>query len=60
MSTSGSPASWKDSARRGCQYDDHARALDESRLPILLTERRDHVEYLAECLRDLARHVIVL
>lgn len=40
--------------------DDVIAAVDEGRCPILLTERRDHLEYLAERLRGFVRHLIVL
>ncbi|MCP5069848.1 MAG: DEAD/DEAH box helicase family protein [bacterium] len=40
--------------------DDVVRALEEGRSPLLLTERRDHVEYFAEHLGSLARNLIVL
>ena len=35
-------------------------ALEEGRSPILLTERKDHLEYFAERLRGFARHLVVL
>ncbi len=35
-------------------------ALKEQRSPIVLTERRDHLEHLATRLRGVARHLIVL
>ena len=35
-------------------------ALVEGRSPIVLTERKDHLEYLADRLRSFAKHVIVL
>ncbi len=40
--------------------DDVTTALDEGRSPILLTERKDHLELLAASLRSVARHLIVL
>jgi superfamily II DNA or RNA helicase len=40
--------------------DDVVRALEERRSPILLTERKDHLEYFAAQLGKLARHVVVL
>jgi superfamily II DNA or RNA helicase len=40
--------------------DDVISALGEGRSPILLTERRDHLEYLAERLRGAARNLVVL
>src|SRR2546427_2109513 len=39
---------------------DVASALAEGRSPILLTERKDHLEYLADLLRGVARHLVVL
>ena len=35
-------------------------SLEEGRSPILLTERKDHLEYFAERLREFARHLVVL
>jgi len=40
--------------------DDVVALIEEGRSPILLTERKDHLESLAERLRRLVRHVIVL
>jgi superfamily II DNA or RNA helicase len=40
--------------------NDVIQALDEGRSPILLTERRDHLDYFAEKLSDIARNLIVL
>lgn len=40
--------------------NDIIAAVDERRSPIVLTERRDHLEYLASRLRGFARHVVVL
>lgn len=39
---------------------DIRQALVEGRSPILLTERKDHLEYLAGELRDTVRHLVVL
>ena len=50
----------EDEARNRLILDDVIGALEEGRSPILLTERRDHVEYFAERLRGFARHVVVL
>ena len=36
------------------------RALEEGRSPILLTERKDHLEYFATRLEKFARHLVVL
>jgi superfamily II DNA or RNA helicase len=47
--------------QRNCLIlDDVIRALEEGRSPILLTERKDHLEYLASRLRSFTRHLIVL
>ncbi|MBL0212162.1 MAG: DEAD/DEAH box helicase family protein [Holophagaceae bacterium] len=39
---------------------DVRQALLEGRSPILLTERREHLNWLAEALKDAAKHVVVL
>lgn len=39
---------------------DVVNALDEGRSPILLTERKDHLEYFANRLAGVARNLIVL
>lgn len=39
---------------------DIRQALAEERSPILLTERKDHLEYLAGELRDTVKHLVVL
>ena len=40
--------------------DDVIAAIQEGRSPILLTERKDHLEYFAEHLRRVVRHLVVL
>jgi superfamily II DNA or RNA helicase len=50
----------EDEARNRLILDDVLRALEEGRSPILLTERRDHLEYFAEQLRGFVRHLVVL
>ena len=50
----------EDQARNRMIIEDVAQALGEGRSPILLTERRDHLEHLAERLRLLVRHIVVL
>jgi superfamily II DNA or RNA helicase len=40
--------------------NDVLHALDEHRSPILLTERKDHLEYFAERLQRVTRHLVVL
>jgi superfamily II DNA or RNA helicase len=49
-----------DEARNRRILDDVIAVLEEGRSPILLTERKDHVEYFADYLRGLVRHVVVL
>ena len=49
-----------DAERNALILDDVIRAVHEQRSPILLTERRDHLEYLAERLRGFVRHLVVL
>ena len=41
-------------------FEDVVHALEEKRSPILLTERRDHLEHFASRLRNFTRHLIVL
>lgn len=40
--------------------DDVIQAIEEGRSPILLTERRDHLEFFADQLKDTAKNLIVL
>jgi superfamily II DNA or RNA helicase len=40
--------------------NDVIAVLQEGRSPIVLTERKEHVDYLADQLRGLVRHVVVL
>jgi superfamily II DNA or RNA helicase len=49
-----------DETRNELILNDIIAAVDEGRSPIVLTERRDHLEYLANRLRGFARHVVVL
>jgi superfamily II DNA or RNA helicase len=49
-----------DEARNRMIIEDVAQALREGRSPVLLTERRDHLEHLAERLRPVVRHLVVL
>jgi superfamily II DNA or RNA helicase len=49
-----------DEARNALIIDDTIAALESGRSPLLLTERRDHLEYLARRLRPAARHLVVL
>jgi superfamily II DNA or RNA helicase len=41
-------------------FEDVVHALEERRSPILLTERRDHLEYFTERLKNFTRHLVVL
>ena len=49
-----------DERRNELILQDVIDALVEGRSPIVLTERKDHLEYLARRLRSFAKHVIVL
>ncbi len=49
-----------DERRNRLILDDVVQALEERRSPILLTERRDHLEYFAKRLRGLTRNLIIL
>jgi len=50
----------QDETRNAMILNDVIRALADGRSPILLTERRDHLEYFAKKLRPFARHLVVL
>lgn len=49
-----------DESRNRLILDDVIRAVHERRFVILLTERRDHLEYLAKHLQRFVRHLVVL
>jgi superfamily II DNA or RNA helicase len=49
-----------DERRNALIIDDVVRALDEKRSPILLTQRRNHLEHLKERLSGFTRHLVVL
>ncbi len=49
-----------DEERNVLILDDVIRALEDGRSPILLTERKDHLEYFATRLARVARHLVVL
>ncbi|MGH7267331.1 MAG: TOTE conflict system archaeo-eukaryotic primase domain-containing protein [Candidatus Rokuibacteriota bacterium] len=49
-----------DARRNRLILDDAVQAIQEGRSPILLTERRDHLEHLATRLRPFVRHLVVL
>lgn len=50
----------RDEVRNRLILDDVVAALREGRSPILLTERKDHLEYLERNLTGLVRHLVVL
>lgn len=50
----------KDDARNTLIIDDVLAALEVGKNPLLLTERRDHLEYLASCFKGAARNITVL
>ncbi len=49
-----------DEARNALILDDVIAALEAGRSPLLLTERRDHLELFVQKLRGVARHLVVL
>lgn len=49
-----------DEARNTMILDDVIQALEDGRCPILLTERRDHLEFFEAKLRGVVRNLIVL
>lgn len=49
-----------DDARNRMIVEDVIRALENGRSPILLTERRSHLDYLVEQLRPVARNMVIL
>jgi len=46
--------------RNNLIFDDVLQTLEEGRSPILLTERKEHLEYFADRLRKFTRNLIVL
>ena len=50
----------RDETRNALILNDVIQALEAGRSPILLTERKDHLDYFAERLRPVARHLVVL
>lgn len=50
----------RDEARNAMILNDVVRALEEGRSPILLTERKDHLDYFASRLERVARNLVVL
>ncbi len=49
-----------DAARNELIFDDVLKAIEQGRCPIVLTERRDHLDWLQEKFSRFARNVIVL
>jgi superfamily II DNA or RNA helicase len=49
-----------DEKRNRLILNDVIQSLEEGRSPILLTERKDHLEYFASRLQKFARHLVVL
>ena len=49
-----------DERRNALILDDVIRALEEGRSPLLLTERRDHLDLFEAKLRSFAKHLVVL
>jgi superfamily II DNA or RNA helicase len=50
----------QDEARNDMIFDDVLKALEAKRSPIVLTERRDHLEYLQDRLSRFVRNLVVL
>jgi superfamily II DNA or RNA helicase len=50
----------RDAARNDLIFDDVVAALEAGRSPLVITERKDHLEILAERLSKLCKNVIVL
>jgi len=49
-----------DQERNDLILNDVIQALEDGRSPIVLTERKDHLEFLADRLRGFTRHLVVL
>ncbi len=49
-----------DEARNRLIVDDVIKSVQDGRSPILLTERKDHLQYFAERLKSFVRHLVVL
>jgi len=50
----------RDAARNDMIFDDVLSALEAGRCPVVITERKDHLQALAERLKKFAKNVIVL
>ena len=49
-----------DKQRNALIHNDVLMAMEEGRSPILLTERKDHLEILYEMLKGFVRHIVIL
>ena len=49
-----------DEQRNNLIFNDVLQALEEGRSPIVLTERKEHLEYFADRLRNFTRNLVVL
>lgn len=49
-----------DESRNETIIDDVLQAMEKGRSPILLTERKDHLEYFHERLKNFVRHIVIL
>lgn len=50
----------RDEVRNNIILDDVIRALEDGRWPLLLTERRDHLDFFVEKLRPMTRNLVAL
>ncbi len=50
----------QDTIRNGLIFDDVLKALEAKRSPVVLTERRDHLDYLQDRFSRFARNLVVL
>ena len=50
----------RDEGRNAAILNDVVHALKEGRSPLLLTERKDHLDYFADRLARVARHLVIL
>jgi len=50
----------KDEARNNLIFDDVLKSLEAKRSPIVLTERKDHLEYLQQRFSRFAKNIVVL
>jgi superfamily II DNA or RNA helicase len=50
----------EDKSRNQAIVNDVLASIQEGKSPVLITERREHLEYLAERLRPVIRHVMVM